>query len=46
MYVVGNILCQVIFFFAGLGGGGGGGGGNFNVLLMNLKQKKNTSYLR
>ena len=29
------------FFFAGLGGGG-----NFNVLLMNLKQKKNTNYLR
>ena len=25
------------FFFAGLGGG------NFNVLLMNLKQKKNTN---
>ena len=30
------------FFFAGWGGGRG----NFNVLLMNLKQKKNTNYLR
>ena len=41
MYVVGNILSQVIFFLPG-----GGGGENFNVLLMNLKQKKNTNYLR
>ena len=42
MYVVGNILSQVIFFFLP----GGGGGENFNVLLMNLKQKENTNYLR
>ena len=43
MYVVGNILSQVIFFLAGWVGGGGG---DFNVLLMNLKQKKNINYLR
>ena len=42
MYVVGNILSQVIFFFGRVGGGGG----DFNVLLMNLKQKKNINYLR
>ena len=36
IYVVSNILSQVIFFFWR-----GGGGSNFNVLLMKLKQKKN-----
>ena len=41
MYVVGNILCQVIFFLPG-----GGGGGDFNFLIINLKQKKNKNYLR
>ena len=43
MYVVGNILSQVIFFFGRVGGGGGG---DFNELLMNLKQNKNINYLR
>ena len=38
VYIVSNILSQVIFFFFG--------GGDFNVLLMKLKQKKNTNYLR
>ena len=37
VYVIGNILSQVIFFRWGW---------NFNVLLMKLKQKKNTNYLR
>ena len=37
VYVIGNILSQVIFFWWGW---------NFNVLLMKLKQKKNTNYLR
>ena len=37
VYVIGNILSQVIFFWWGW---------NFNVLLMKLKQKKNTHYLR
>ena len=35
IYVVSNILSQVIFFWRG------GGGANFNVLPMKLKQKKN-----
>ena len=34
VYIVSNILSQVIFFFFLRGG-------NFNVLLMKLKQKKN-----
>ena len=34
IYVVSNILSQVIFFWRG-------GGANFNVLPMKLKQKKN-----
>ena len=41
VYVVGNILSQVIFSFLG-----GRGRGDFNVLLMKLKEKKNTNYLR
>ena len=43
VYVVGTILSQVIYSFFG---GGGVGGGDFNVLLMKLKEKKNTNYLR